>query len=389
LVEKLNTKLLKKIAIVILSEPMTYPPTLNAANILAENGWSVEIFGIKYETTDFVRTNENVNLHYIGNQKKRFGNLFQYIYFYFWIVYKVRKCSVILSYDPMSVGPSFFVSKLMSIKWFYHVHDVLDNPKGWYKLIKFIENKLARYAFNISFPQSDRASFYAKEIGYCKPIDIVFNGPRKNWVDHIDVLDSMKLIKLKHGNIIIYQGGIARNFNFEVMLNAMLNCESSFALCIIGRELENGAIDYYKDLARNFGLINSIYFLDPMDYDCLPGVASLANIGLGKFTKDSKQSVNDYYLMGASNKIAEYLAMSLPILIPRTEINRRFIESFNVGLLCDTEDSMELANVIDMVLLDNNYQIELRHNAHSIFIEKFNFDIQFEKILKKLEDVIK
>ena len=382
---------MKKIAFIILSEPQTYPPTINAANILTENGWIVDIYGIKYETSDFLITDKNVNFHYIGNQKKGIKNILQYLYFYLWAFIRIKKSNskLIYSFDPMSIGPSYFISTILGLKWFYHVHDVLDNPIGWYKFIKWLEKKYAKKAFNISFPQIERAEMYKKAMQILKPIDIVFNGPRRTW--GLTNIPDKRIENLKntHKNIIIYQGGISKKFNFEIMLNAINLSKSTFAFCIIGRELESGSIKYYQEMISIFGLKERVFFLPPTNYDYLPSITSQGTIGLAKFTSDKNAPLNDYYLIGASNKIAEYLSMSLPIIFPNTSVNIDFLKHHKIGLACNSDEPIELAKTIDSILLNKKTENEMRKNAREIFENNFNFDSQYEKILFKLEEVIK
>ena len=60
----------RSIALVILSDPKIYPPTVNAANILADKGFNVFLYGIKYNYPDKIELHPKVNLKYIGIQKK-------------------------------------------------------------------------------------------------------------------------------------------------------------------------------------------------------------------------------------------------------------------------------------------------------------------------------
>ena len=380
---------MKKIAIIILSEPLTYPPTINAANILAENKWQVNIYGIKYNTTDNINCHKNVNINYVGSNVKGIRNVLQYFYFYLWIIGKliVDRPKIIISYDPLSVGPAIVSSWLFKIKWFYHVHDFIENPKGWYKILKYIERKFVNKAYNISFPQIERARIYKEEYNIKNEIDIVLNGPRKNWIK--SSLPNLKVLEIKNkfDNIILYQGGISKHFNLEPLLMAIDICKSNFAICIIGRELETGVIDFYKSILKTDKQKNRLFFLEPTSYDKLPSITSLADIGLAKLTSNKKAPINDFYLIGASNKISEYCAFGLPILFPKTSINEFFLKNNNIGLMIDTSDYYDIAKKIDLILLNHEIKNKMKSQSLEIFSNFLNFDFQFEKIRIKLEEV--
>jgi glycosyltransferase involved in cell wall biosynthesis len=137
-----------------------------------------------------------------------------------------------------------------------------------------------------------------------------------------------------------------------------------------------------------FGLNDKVYFLPPTSYDYLPSITSSGNIGLAKFTSEKNAPLNDYYLIGASNKITEYLSMSLPIIFPNTMVNKDFLKDHNIGLVCNSDEPFELAQTIDSILMDKKREDEMRTNARRIFEENLNYDIQFSKILSKLEKVL-
>ena len=379
---------MKKIVLLILSEPHTYPPTINAANILNENGWEVLILGIRYKTTDYIKLNSGIQLKYIDKHRKGLANFIQYLFYFPW---SLSQCflfnpKVILSYDSMSVGPAFLISKSFKIKWFYHIHDLLGNVQGWYKIIELIEKKFAHRANTISIPQKERAELYKNYLKKDIKIDVVFNGPRKKWIKNYKSNLIMQSLKQKFEKIIIYQGGLSTHFNLEIMLEAMKFSKSEFAFCIIGRELEVGIKKRFELLIKRFSLEERVFILNPLGYDDLASITSLADIGIAKLTNDNNAPINDYYLIGASNKNAEYSAAGLPIIFPNTEINKAYLEEYPIGVTCNTNSAIDLAKTIDHLFENIKYYEYLSLLSRETYLEKLNFDTQFETLLKKIEN---
>ncbi len=375
-----------KVALLILSDPMIYPPTVNAANILADKGYAVDLYGIKYNTTDKIELHANINLIYVGNQQKGIRNVWQYLYVYVWLIYHCfnKKYNFLISYDSLSVGPAFVISKLFKLKWIFHSHDLMGNVNGWYRLLKWLEKKLVKYAHIISFPQINRAESYQKELYIDKDIDIVFNGPRKSWGENSSINDKLKPIKQQFDNIIIYQGGISKYFNFESILSAIPFCKSKFALCFIGKELEYRVKEYYVQMVKSKELDDRVFFLNPVGYNEIPSITKYCTLGLAKMAIDENVPVNDYYLIGASNKITEYISQGLPIIFPETPVNKAFLKEREIGIICNPSNPEKFASVIDELLTNQEKYHQLSSNCKKHFNEELNFDTQFEKLYQHI-----
>jgi glycosyltransferase involved in cell wall biosynthesis len=386
----LRLKKLSPVALLIFSEPHMYPPTMHMANILAEKGHPVYLYGIKYYLKDKVLIHPLINLIYLSEHKRGLKN-----FYYYWITYLrvlrdsfKNKFSWIIAYDAAAAGPAFFVAKCRGIKWVYHQHDFWETPKGrWQKCLAYLEKKLGSRADIVSFPQIQRAKIF-KEMTQMKenPL-IVFNGPRLNWYNNkIQIDPRIRDIKNKFNTILLYQGGLSRYFCLENLLFSINFCKSSFAIVFLGRDIEKGVKNELRLLAEKESISNRIFFWDEyVPYDELPSISCFCDIGIAKLTHDGmKAPINDKYIAGASNKIAEYMAAGLPIISSDTEDNRIFFQKDNIGLLCNSEDPQSIANAIDTLLLNSQKLSEMGANNRKVFLEKYNYDIQFETLYNKM-----
>ncbi len=374
----------ESIALIILSDPQIYPPTINAANILADKGFNVYLYGLKYNNSDKVNIDLRVKVKYLGQQKRGIKNVLQYIgsIFRFYRDAYRHKFKWIIAYDAFAVVPVYLSTKLLGIKWVYHQHDFWEEPIGIFQKIIFKqEYNWGKRATIVSFPQSERAKIFFERSGMKKNIVIVHNGPRKNWInDGLVPNPIVNSLKKEFDHLLVYQGGLSKYFCLDNLIKSVKLCKSKFAIIFLGKELDKGIIDKLKDLAQLEEIENRIVFWkEYVAYDDLPQITSFCDIGITKLThEDMYAPINDRYIAGASNKIAEYMGSGLPIISADTKDNRLYYSEDNIGLLCDATEPASIAEAIDELLLNKELRTSMSVRNKTNFIRKYNFDSQFE-----------
>lgn len=377
----------KTIALFIVSDPQIYPPTINAANLLSEKGFHIILYGIKYPNSkDKANLNPNIQLNYLGSHQTGIRNMFQYLFILFKLTKDAitRKFDWIISYDPFSVLPAFIAAKISGTKWIYHQHDFWEFPIGIFqKLLYKLEYILGSKADWVSFPQEFRAKLFKDRSGLKKMPFLVYNGPRLKWIAQIEKMNpKISELKSKYKHIIIYQGGLSKFFGLDNLIQSIHYCKSQFILILLGKELETDIKSDLTQMATAKGVSDRVYFWDDyVPYDELPQITSYCDIGFAKLTlPDSLAPINDRYLAGASNKLIEYMASGLPIVSVDSEDNRNFFTKDQIGILCQANSPEKIAIAIDQLLLNEEFRMEISKNNKKQFIEKYNFDLQFNKI---------
>jgi glycosyltransferase involved in cell wall biosynthesis len=377
----------KNIILVIFSDPMMFPPTCNAANILAEKGWRVKLLGYKYHNWEKIVLHPKVQLLYLGELKPGIANVINYCLLYFKLFYHTLRMQArwIYVYDAGPVGPACFCSLLLGIKWGYHNHDLFYNVHGWFNIIKYLEIKLAKKADFVSFPQSNRAYLFKNEAHLKVEPLIVYNSPRLDFsqVSKKSVFNIEQLLQQQY-SLIIYQGTISGKFEIENICKSLKVVKSKIALIIIGKELETGELQKLKDFIVNEEVGGKIIFLRGIPYDELPALTKKCKIGLAKFSNSDPNELNNYYLIGASNKIAEYVGCGLTVLAPDTPVNKAFFDQYKIGYLCNPNDPVDIASSIDALITDKDKYDEISSNNRRLFNEFLCYDKQFEKVLFEL-----
>jgi glycosyltransferase involved in cell wall biosynthesis len=378
----------KKIAFLILSDPHIYPPTINAANFMAEKGYQVYLYGIEYKSTkDKVKLNPKIKLKYFGQHQVGIRNVLQF----FSIIIKFSFESIIhnfkwiISYDPFSVIPAYTASKLINTKWNYHQHDFWEKPFGVFQTVLYkLEYLLGSKANLVSFPQQHRAKIFMErsKMKYFPPL--IYNGPRLSWINNafIEIHPTLKELKLRFDFIIIYQGGLSKYFCIDNLIKSIPLSNHQFCLVLLGKELENGIKSELTNLAKSLGVVERVVFWkDYVPYDELPNITSYCDIGIAKLTHTQMDApINDQFIAGASNKLIEYLACGLPIITSDTEDNKSFFSMDKIGILCNPSESQNIANSIDQLLGSNELRLTMSKHNKRQFVLKYNFDQQFEKV---------
>ncbi len=376
--------------LLIYSCPYHFPPTINAANILAEKGEKVYLLGIKYPETYSQHIHDNVELCFVDKLSTKYRGLLGYvmsIFFLAWFVIR-KRINIIVSYDNKSVIPAFIASRLKKITWVYHQHDYWDYPKGvWNRFLWKMERILANKANIVSFPQANRALLFQQEARLIKAPLVVFNGPRKNWDSHIASPNPIIThLRKQFDFILVYQGGWSKYFGIEKIFYALANCKTNTCLIVLGEEREPEVKKYYDEIVRVLKLEDRVWFSNTyIAYDELPSFTKFSDAAIAILTKDNENApYNNRYLIGASNKIFEYISFGLPVFTQNSEPNRNFYLKYPIGVTIDADDPIDFARKIDSLLSDKKSIKEFRDKNIHLFNSELNFDYQFNKLFSAI-----
>ncbi len=380
-----------KFILFIYSDPHLYPPTVNAANILVEKGHEVFLVGYKLIVPGRITINSKVNLIYIAKITHGWKGLLQYLHSY-WFLFKIvlfQKVDWIISYDAFAAGPVMVVSKLLNKKWVYYQHDFWSNPKGIYhKLLHRLELISSRRASIVCFPQEDRLRIFQNLTrSLFNYTVIVHNGPRLSWIHRNNRHELIVNLNKKYENIIVYQGGWAHEFNLDVYIRALSLCKiQNVCLLFIGKEHEKGIKDYLLNIGKSLAIRDQLYFHDTyIPYDEILDITKFCKIGLSiPMISEEKNTTNIYYLAGASNKLGEYIACGLPILVSDTSSNHKFFDKYGTAFFFSPDDPIEIANLFDSLLINEGVLIQKSKHNTNVFKTTLNFDIQFSKLLEMI-----
>jgi len=382
----------KRIAFVILNNPMIFPPTMNAAEILAENGYKVDVFALRFNRGgDKIDVPANVNIQYLGDLK---GGLYFRLVFLKMII-KVIKAAIsnnykwIFAYNMTAVIPGYLAAKLGKAKFLYHNHDdtVVNGKIGFYPFLKKKEYHYAKKANIVSYPQQKRAEdFYNNAKLSVQPL-IVKNGPRNGWCANGDTTNFLYL-KHQFDKLLIYQGGLNWQRGIKNIVDIFFNIQGNVGLVLIGK-IDND-VKFKEELDKylvDLKLVNKVVVLPAMNYSKLAGLTKICDMGFGVMMNEAdNKSYNVKHLAGASNKLVEYMACGLGSIVPNTKEYVDYVSSKGIGLVVSPNNAVQTAKTIADILFDDEKLNEMKRKATENFMINESFDKQFNKILKQIRE---
>ncbi|HIA35158.1 MAG TPA: hypothetical protein EYN89_00105, partial [Flavobacteriales bacterium] len=314
---------MKKVLVTIYVHPEYYPPTLNAINELSLIFDEVVVVTRNLAASKW-KFPENVSLKEEGallglkeSMVMPFHKKIRAFVRYVILLHRNmqdNKIEVVMANDPIALFSYWLLHKMNRyhhLSW-YHNHDIIDRDK----IKKYSLTWLAAIYEKKAFKILDLLTVPAKERLKQLPMDH-FNGDQyflPNWPlatfykqFYIPKTRPNKEIKL------LYQGTASKGHGLEEIVE-MLDSK------IAGRDLSLTLIgnisEQYKDnltmLAKDRNVLDRLYFRKREQYAALPLITRDYDIGLA--IHEPKGVI--YSTAGtASNKIYEYAALGLPILL--------------------------------------------------------------------------
>jgi len=384
----------KKISCIVLTiyvHPDYYPPTLNAIAELSKSADRVIVVTQKLHSSDWVFP-KNVEIQYAFKSKDDlgFGSFFPLVRYYkYWQllrnVWKKNSPDILIAHDPMAIASIWLLNKFHKIRvplW-YHNHDVLSFKRGLANKLKYVILRgIEKEAFTgislFTLPSNERQKYFPLK-SYLGKYYYLPNFPLKS---HYRNYYKQKN-KPENEIGLIYQGTISKGHGLENVIN-ILNHKidgKNIKLTIIGQ----GSQDYKSQLlriAKENQVLDKLQIMDRVQYTELPGITQSHNIGLA-----IHESSGSIYSTGgtASNKIYEYAALGLPVILHENEHYRKHLNGFGWAFFVQLSDVSILNCIADIV---NNYE-RVSKQAYADFANSLNYETHFPKVLEEVLQLIK
>ena len=379
-----------RVIVAIYIDPDYYPPTINA--ILNFSKYFKEVIVV-------TRNNSIVNFPFPKNvifyktgkyftvaesEKKNIGyKIFSFLQFLFQLYIQAvnSKTSLLVLYDPFPLFAYSLVRKFISKKivtW-YHNHDMPDvgltskYSLGWFSATN--EHNAMKNINYFSLPSQDRLVFYPN---WNKRDNYFFipNYPSlqvyKSGLQHLRPETEIKLI---------FQGAIGAGHGLEEIIELLKESVNQKVLHLI---LKGPVRAHYKqklvELAAYHNVSNQLTWIGIGPYSELPKLTASCHIGIAIYMGNDNVSRT---LGTASNKIYEYAASGLPVILYDDIQFTKYLQGHPWTFFTDGSLS-GLRHTIKMVIQKMN---ESRELAIAEFKDTLNFENAFtpalESVIKK------
>lgn len=375
----------RAIQIIFYNNPDDYPPIINGVRMLAQAGWQVEILcrdsGKSWDVAYPTEANV-VRIRLEGRSSWQ-----EYLAFVARVMrHGSNHASLIYAHDMHALVPARMLATLYRRPLVYHSHDFADDsqklPAGS-RAVHAFQQKFARTADLVIIPDADRAKVISCSLHLKQDPLIVANAPLNRPVPRSTALHQAISIRDQNFTKIMFrQGRIGIGHAIESTMRSIpywANRHWGFVLMGVG---ESSYIEKLNRDARMLGIERQFMVLPPVGYDQVKEFTPAANVGHALY---DPIHINNVHITTASNKIMEYMAAGLPLLVSDTPSLRALVEKHNCGITADEQSPQSIAAAVNLLLGDSKHARSIGASARRAFEENFCYDRQFAKVLGALD----
>jgi glycosyltransferase involved in cell wall biosynthesis len=379
----MNNNISRDVLITVYSHPEFYPPTLNLINELSKKFDRVVVLSRNVFESNWIYP-ENTIIHVSGRkttirESENTSTLKKVFSFmeYTWSLLKIiigNKPEMLVICDPIPTLAYKIINpfSFQKIQLWYHNHDILEVEKVKKYSISWFAHYSEKQIFSklslFTLPAEDRKRFFPIK-KFKGNYFLLPNYPRISFFAQFKKVEqNMNEIRL------LFQGSIGPNHGLEEIvqiLDDQIN-KKSLKLVLKGFcsiEFKNKLLN----LAEQNGVTDKIEFHGITSYVEVPVLMSTCQIGIAIH---KGQDVMNSTLGTSSNKIYEYAAMGLPVILFDNEHFRKYLSNYKWCSFTDASPE-DLIQVISTI--DSNYNVMSSQAAITIEHE-LNYEIEFNKI---------
>lgn len=370
-----------RIQSIFYGNPDYYPPIINGAYILHDEGYAQQILCREYRQRTEVEYPESLEITRILPTTK--NSLLEYLNFLHraWL-WRCSDADVFIGHDMHG----FLAARLLGWRYrrpvIYHCHDFVEDGRSaglGGSLVKAFENGFARTADLVIVPDRERAEVMVKQLHLNQFPEIVANAPLQT----PDKSDNMlKKVLQKRGcqfeQVVLRQGSVGRGHCLEVTIRSIPHWNSHHWGFIIMGPGDDAYKQSLSDLANKLGVSDQVVFLPAVKYTEVLKYTVGADLGHALY---EPININHQYSTTAANKIMEYMAAGIPTLLSDTASSRAFLDQYPIGLIANINFSESIASTINQIFGQPERSITMGNNGRQAFINEFRYDKQYAGFL--------
>jgi glycosyltransferase involved in cell wall biosynthesis len=377
------------------SDPDTFPPVTNPAQVLARAGYQVDIIAYyrgNHWSTDYgsgiriIRLNQpgmDFPLSIAGKVK----GLWDFVRRSARIA-RTEEYDVLYGHDMHGFLAAHYVGQLLKRPVIYHCHDLaqLDGVGKLDRWVKRYERCHNKEAVVTILPEARRGQLIKGQNGLLGDPIIVWNcplretkrSPRRRILPLAGGNGSGRKFVIRHGPL--WYGG--QGHCLEETIRSIPYWRNDTDFVLLGYVAEDYSRSL-RSLAKQVGVEDRLHLVPPVRHGNVFDHIVGANLGHALYNHPS--DINKKYQATASLKFFEYMRAGLPVIAPEEEGFTRLIDEFECGTCVDAADPDLIGNAIRELLSDESLQRRLGENAYRAHLEKCNYETQYRPVMEFLE----
>ena len=379
----------RRILYIQYTNPGGYPPLEHSSQILANAGWQILFLGTHAFGAKALEFPEHpaVQILRLAHVPGGWRQKLHYVQYLLWaLVWTLRwRPNWIYASDPLICLVVLLLSAVTKARVVYHEHDSpspdsLKRSSGFMRFVMWCRFQLAQRADLIILPNEARLAIFRKTLNTRQPMLTVWNCPRLDEV-------TSRIPYNKNANLrVLYQGSIVPSRLPIQILDAMVMLPKSVELGVIGYTTI-GHSDYVQQLQTRIielGLTERVQIWDAMPRYQLLIECQKFDVGLA-FVPMTTEDINLAEMIGASNKVFDYMASGLALLVSDLPTWRQMYVETGYGLTCEPHIANSIAQALQWFLAHPNEHCQMKQKARQQILDKWNYDLQFQPVMKILE----
>jgi len=390
---------MKKVCMVAYTYYLSDPRVRREAEALAERGDMIDFICLREKKGNPFEVFNGVSLHRLPQGRYRGSGVFAYVmgYFLFFIrsFLKLNSLYFRQKYDLVHINtmPDFLVfvaliPKIFGAKVVLDIHDLM--PELYATKFGLKENHFFILALRLTEKISSIFSNYVITVTEClynvltertvksSKCSVIMNLPDSKIFDRKKIL-----LNCNPGSFnLIYHGTIVKRYGLDIAIRAFSLIKEkipNIRFYIYGK---GDALPGLINLVKKLKLKDQIYFSRKfLPLEQMPFLIAKANIGI---CPRRKSKLTDTAL---SNKLLEYVAMGIPVIVSRTELTESYFDDSMVKFFKPGNEK-ELAEAILDLYYHPEKRKELVNNADR-FNQKYNWEKEKWKYYKIVDNLVK
>lgn len=380
-----------RVQAIIYANPDYYPPVVNGARVMAKAGVQLEILGRDYiglqgrgyrvsypSQTQIRRVRTSTAPSWLG-----FGRFLGEA-----LRRSNREADLFLGHDMHGFLAARLMATLHRRPLVYHCHDYVQVGTAdsfGARRIKAFEQRYANSADLVIVPDRERGQVMSDELHLARPPLVVANAPLHRYDSTGEALsDALAAQGKSFSRVVLRQGQIGPGHAIEATLHSIPMWNSpDWGFAVMGPS-ESDYVRSLVELAEATGVAPQFAVLPLVPYDKLHQYTPGAHVGHALY---EPIHVNHAYSTTASNKLLEYMAAGLPLLVSDRPSSRAFVEMRGCGVSADESSPESIALAVNTLLGDSDLAHRLGVAGAGAFEEEFNYEHQFMPVLEAFQSL--
>jgi glycosyltransferase involved in cell wall biosynthesis len=373
----------RSIQIIFYNNPDEYPPIVNGVRLLARAGYRVKVLCREDGKQWAVSYPPEAQVQRIKASTNRSWP--EYLGFVAQVLRKAdNHASLYVGHDMHGLLPARLLASHYRRPLVYHCHDFNDRSETKFtpggRLVKSFEQRFARTADLVIVPDRERSVIVADELCLSRPPLVVANAPIDCFAETGSALINALAARDKRFTRILFrQGRIGPGHAIEMTMRSIPYWrDRTWGFVVMGVS-EPSYLDTLSRLARELDIEKQFVALPAVGYDQVAHFTPGAHVGHALY---EPIHISHRTATTSSNKIMEYMAAGLPLLVSDRAGLRALVEKYGCGLPADESSPESIATAVNDLLGNPERAQRMGCAATRAFVEEFSYERQFAPVIE-------